>query len=214
MSRQDKLIIFCARIDAHFGVVLSIINEFSQWDIVGLYDDDPQLQGGSVHGIPVLGRLADYPIGAAEGVTHFFCATGNNDLRARCHEMAVRQGHSMANVIHPSAVIAKSARVGSGVFVGANAAINNNTSIGDGTVINTGAVIEHDNRIEDFVNVSSGTTTAGRVTIHSKAFLGVGVSVIPDITIGASAVVGAGSVLIEDVAPNTRVAGSPAKQIR
>lgn len=52
------------------------------------------------------------------------------------------------------------------------------------------------------------------VTIESNAWIAAGAIVLPGVTIGRGAVVGAGSVVTNDVAPDTLVAGNPARQIR
>ncbi len=47
-----------------------------------------------------------------------------------------------------------------------------------------------------------------------KAWIGAGATILPGVTVGENAVVGAGSVVTHDVAPNTIVAGNPARLIR
>ena len=55
-----------------------------------------------------------------------------------------------------------------------------------------GATIGHDNKIGNHCDVGPGTNTAGWVTIHDEATLGVGANVIPNVEIGQGAVVGGG----------------------
>ena len=55
---------------------------------------------------------------------------------------------------------------------------------------------------------------AGRVTVESGAFVGIGATVIQNIHIGYEAVVGAGAVVISDVHPLTTVVGVPAREIK
>ncbi|HJF54259.1 MAG TPA: sugar O-acetyltransferase [Limosilactobacillus coleohominis] len=52
------------------------------------------------------------------------------------------------------------------------------------------------------------------ITIKNNAWLGAGVTVLAGVTIGENSVVGAGAVVTKDVAPNTIVAGVPAKVIK
>ena len=56
--------------------------------------------------------------------------------------------------------------------------------------------------------------TCKPVHIGKKAWLGAGSTILPGITVGDNAVVGTGSVVTHDVAPNTIVAGNPARVIR
>ena len=55
--------------------------------------------------------------------------------------------------------------------------------------------------------------TVKDVRIKKNAWIGAGAIILPGVTIGENAVVGAGSVVTHDVAPNTVVAGNPAKVI-
>ena len=48
--------------------------------------------------------------------------------------------------------------------------------------------------------------------VRRRASIGSGAVILPGVTIGEGAMVGAGSVVVEDVAPNTVVAGNPARE--
>ncbi len=53
----------------------------------------------------------------------------------------------------------------------------------------------------------------GSIRIFDNCFIGVNTIILPGVTIGPNSIVGAGSVVNKDVAPNTVVAGVPAKMI-
>jgi acetyltransferase-like isoleucine patch superfamily enzyme len=52
------------------------------------------------------------------------------------------------------------------------------------------------------------------VRVEDGADIGVNAVLLPGVTVGAGAIVGAGAVVTHDVAPNTIVAGVPAKLLR
>ena len=56
--------------------------------------------------------------------------------------------------------------------------------------------------------------TLAPVKLCKGAWIGAGATILPGVTIGENAVVGAASVVTRDVAPNTIVAGNPARVLR
>ena len=58
-----------------------------------------------------------------------------------------------------------------------------------------------------------GYTRIGRVTIGSNVFIGAESVILPNVTIGDNVVIGANSTVSRDIAPNSVVAGSPARHI-
>ena len=61
---------------------------------------------------------------------------------------------------------------------------------------------------------NQGLEVAEPIVIENSVWIGGGAILLPGVTIGQNAVVGAGAVVAKSVAPNTVVAGNPAKVIR
>ncbi len=59
----------------------------------------------------------------------------------------------------------------------------------------------------------AGPVTRSPVVIGDGAWIGARSLILPGITIGAGAIVNPGAVVNKDVAPNTRVAGTPARKV-
>lgn len=80
--------------------------------------------------------------------------------------------------IHPSAVIAESARIGQNVHIGARVVIGDNCTIGDASALGPGTVLEAECTIGEgcrlYANVSlgHGVTLGKRVMIHPGAVIG------------------------------------------
>ena len=108
----------------------------------------------------------------------------------------------------------KNLTLGKGVFIniGCRFQDTGGIAIGDDTLIGHGSTLTTLNHSVD-PNRRADMTPAP-VVIGRKVWLGASVTVVPGVTIGDGAIVGAGAVVTRDVAPNTIVAGVPAKLVR
>lgn len=87
-------------------------------------------------------------------------------------------------------------------------------TIGDDVQIATAVQIITATHPLDAAERATGWETARPVQIGDRAWIGAGAILLPGVTVGADSVVGAGAVVTRDVAPNTVVAGNPARVIR
>lgn len=138
-------------------------------------------------------------------------AIGDNKIRRILQKRVKNTGFVVVNLIHPSAVVSSSAKIGEGAVVMPHAVINARAKIGEGAIINTGAIIEHDCEIGDFAHVSPNAALAGGVIVGQNTHVGIGSCVIQCVKIGANCVIGAGSVVVRDIADGSVAYGNPAK---
>jgi UDP-perosamine 4-acetyltransferase len=198
----------------HAQVVIEILRLNDTYDIIGLLDPDPSLQGQAVLDVSVLGDDSCLPTLYEQGICHFFIglgSVGNPALRRRLSAMALELGMHPIQAVHPQAMVSPSASLETGVTVMAGAIINASVAIGMNAIINTGAIVEHDCVLGDFVHIATGARLASTVQVADDAHVGAGATVRQCVTIGAGAIVGAGAVVVKDVAPHTVVVGVPAR---
>ncbi|WP_039075437.1 acetyltransferase [Bacillus sp. MSP13] len=143
----------------------------------------------------------------------FLIAIGNNSIRKQQAERLGLNKEDFITLIHPSAIVSKSAVIGEGTVIMAGAIIQADVRIGAHCIINTGAVAEHDNHISDFVHLSPRVTLSGAVAVQEGAHVGTGAAVIPQLTIGSWSIVGAGSAVIRSIPDRVTAAGAPARII-
>ena len=124
--------------------------------------------------------------------------------------------------IEPGAIIREQVEIGKNAVIMMGAIINIGAVIGDGTMIDMGAVLGGRATVGKNCHIGAGTVLAGvvepasatPVIVEDNVMIGANAVVIEGCRIGHDAVVAAGAIVVSDVAPNTVVAGCPAKVIK
>lgn len=171
---------------------------------------------GQLSGIPYLGS-DDVLTSINPSETDIAIAVGStraSRLRGEIYDKMAALGFRFATVIHPSAVVDSTARIGQGAQVMAGAIVQVNAVIGENAIINSGAVIEHDCILERHVHAASGAILAGQVTVGEGSHIGAGAVVLQGRTLGRHVTVGAGACVISDIGEGATAVGIPAKEIR
>ncbi len=200
----------------HARVLIEALRLGDTYEVIGLLDRNPGLDGTDVLGVPVLGTDDDLP-GLAKKVPHFMIGLGSTGFaitRVRLYETAIGLGMLPVRVIHPSALISPSATLAEGTTVLAGAILNACVVLGVDVIVNTGAILEHDSTIGDHVHIATGARLCGGVRVGREAHVGAGATILQGIHIGEQAIVGAGACVTHDVPPGVTVAGVPARVIR
>ncbi|HAU1151847.1 TPA: acetyltransferase [Legionella pneumophila] len=189
----------------HCKVVIDALS-LTQYSLqVSLCDSNKSLLGQEVCGILVdstMDDLADY-------VGYAHVSIGNNQVRKNVIDL-MNSKANLFTITHPAAIIAKSASVGVGSFIAAQAILGPDCEVGEGCIINHSAVVDHEVIVGSYSHIAPNSTLGGRVRVGERVLVGAGAVVLPGVTIGDGATIGAGSVVVKDVKENTVVKGVPA----
>lgn len=124
--------------------------------------------------------------------------------------------------IEPGAIIREQVTIESNAVIMMGAILNIGAVVGEGTMIDMGAVLGGRATVGRHCHVGAGAVLAGvvepasatPVVVEDNVLIGANAVVIEGCRVGHDAVVAAGAVVVEDVAPNTVVAGCPARVIK
>ena len=124
--------------------------------------------------------------------------------------------------IEPGAYIREQVEIGKNAVIMMGAVLNIGAVVGEGTMIDMGAVLGGRATVGKNCHVGAGAVLAGvveppsatPVIVEDNVLIGANAVVIEGCRIGHDAVVAAGAVVVSDVAPNTVVAGCPARVIK
>lgn len=125
--------------------------------------------------------------------------------------------------IGKNCVIGRNVYVGPGVVIGDNCKIQNNAliyepaTLADGVFVGPGSVLTNDKNPravneDGSLKAASDWDLVG-VTVLEGASIGANSTCVAPVVIGSWSLVGAGSVVTKNVAPNSTVAGNPARPL-
>jgi acetyltransferase EpsM len=181
------------------------------FELVGFLDDGPDaVLGRSPNTTIRIGKIAELDRIGDRG---WVLGVGNLAFRGQLIERLAQfeLGRGARTVIHPSAVVSPSARIGAGVFIGPGAIVNARALVMDHAIVNTGAIVEHECVVGFNSHIAPGAVLAGRARVGMQTLIGIGSRVLPELSIGDRCVVGAGSVVIRSVLDERTVMGVPAR---
>lgn len=157
---------------------------------------------------PILGDPEHHVPGPAEG---FLLAIGIPHVRRRVAESLRRRGAMFLSLVHPTAVVAPTARIAAGAIVCPHAVISDAAEIGSCALVNYHASVAHDGVVGSFAVLSPYATLAGGAHVGDDAFLGIHASVGPGRRLGARSKVSANSALLADAPADSLVYGVPGR---
>ena len=181
------------------------------WDVVGLLDDDPDRHGERIGGVEVIGG-SELVHRHDALVTACVASPGDPLRRLRLVNRLGLVPDRYATLLHPAAVVPRSATIGPGTVLHATAVLTADVTLGAHVAVMPGVVLTHDNVIGDGVTFGAGARLAGAVKVEAGAYIGSGALVRENLTIGAGAMIGMGAVVTHDVPAGEVWAGVPARR--
>lgn len=185
-------------------------------DIIGFIDDNDNLQGNSVIGIPVLGKYNDLFLNKLKNkITDVYCPIGDNLIREEYLKTLKTEGYNIPSFFHRTVCIGPDVVLGEANYMLSGNIIMPHTKIGNYLMVNMGTTIGHHIIIDNGVFMSSGVNIGANLHIKDRAYIGIGVTVVPGIgEIGKDSLIGAGSVIFKSVPDYSTVVGNPGRIIQ
>ena len=159
---------------------------------------------------PVLGPIDTYQINDNDA---FIIAIAEPAAKLRIAQSLQNRGAKFFNLIHPTALVARTARLGTGAIICPFSLVSADTVLGDFITINTHSCIGHDSVIGNGTTLSAHVNIPGGVIVGEGVFFGSSAAVLPRLSIGSGATVGAGATVTRKVAADQTVYTMPAKKL-
>ena len=128
--------------------VADVARQLGIYDKIGFLDDrkvSPE----------VLGTCGEYALFCDEN-TVIYPAFGDNEIRLSWLERLLQEDISVATIVHPTAYVSPTAKLGAGTVVLPRAVVNTGCEIKEGCILNIGALLDHDCILEAGVHLCPG----------------------------------------------------------
>ena len=176
--------------------------------IAGFLSADPEILAGRGDSLPILGDPATFSPQPGDA---FLLGIGIPMVRRQVAESLEARGAEFLTLMHPTAVIASNAALGTGTIICPHAVVSDAAQVGRFVLVNYLASLAHDSVAGDFAVLSPYATLAGGACIGPDVFLGLHASVGPGVTIAHRSKVAANSCALADVPPDSLVHGVPGR---
>lgn len=198
--------------------ILDTINDINEkekkYECVGFLDDNESMWGKTLMGKKVLG-----PLKLAKDYDDCFFVNGIGSDRTFLFKKKIIDSTGVTldkfeTIIHPTASVSRTAKLGNGVVVFQNATITTNVEVGNHVIILPNSIVSHDSIVGDYCCITGGVAISGMVKIGEFCYVGTGSSIRNGVTVGKNSLIGMGSVVTKDIESDSVVYGAPAKFIR
>ena len=181
-----------------------------QYRIKGFLNDNPRILNNYNMDIGIIGDLDGYEIKKQD---RFVFAIGDIDVKKHLVAKLKEKGAKFLTLIHPTAIVANTAKIGQGVIICPFVTVSDYVQLGDFVMMNIYSSCGHDAKVGDYCILSPYATLNGFVILEDEVFLGTHSTIIPYKKIGYKSKISANSVVMRDVPPNKIVFGVPGKAI-
>ena len=182
-------------------------------EVLGLALDD-RSGGDEINGYPILCDINDLyeKYGKYDDVKFIYQLYRPDVMRERTailNNLNIPM-EKFATFIHPSVMVAKSAKIGVGNVILANAVVNCNAIIGNFNTVNSGTLLGHDITIGNNNYFAGQVCVGSGLSIGNMNFIGLNTSIRNGITIGDGNIIGMSSNITKSVGDDNVLYGNPA----
>lgn len=176
--------------------------------IGGFLSADARVLDGHQCGLSIVSDPATFAPAAGDAL---LLAIGIPEVRRRVAEGLLARGAEFLTLIHPTAIVSPTAKIGIGSVICPGAVVTDAARTGRFVLVNYHASLAHDSSAGDFAVLSPYATLGGGAVVAEDTFLGLHASVGPGVSIGPRSKVAANSCALHDAPPDSLVHGVPGR---
>lgn len=174
--------------------------------IAGFLSSDERVIDGFDNFPAIIGQPDDFRPTPGD---YLLLAIGLPYVRRKVAESLLARGAEFLTLVHPTAIVAASARIGTGAILCPYSIASDSCRVGRFAIMNYHTSLGHDASAGDFAVLSPYATLGGNAHIHDDVFLGLHASIGPGKTVGARSKVSANSCVLANAPADSIVYGVP-----
>jgi sugar O-acyltransferase (sialic acid O-acetyltransferase NeuD family) len=182
-------------------------------EVIGLALDD-RTMGNEIYGYPILCGIHEVydRFKDDDDVKFIYSLYRNDQIRERTkllYDLNIPE-KKWCNFIHPSALVARSVKMGYGNVVLANCVINAGTVVGNFNTLNSGTLLGHDIKVGNNNFFAAQVTVGSLLEIGDMNFFGLNTTIKTGIRLGEAILVGQASNVTHSFEKDETIFGNPA----
>ena len=178
----------------------------NEYSIKGFISNNPGDLDGYSMDVGIIGNDENYVIQEND---RFLMGIGDIDIKKRVAGYLKQRGARFITLIHKTAVVVPSAKIGEGVIICPFCLVSDHVVIGDFVLMNFYSSCGHDSKVGHYSVLAPNSTINGFSVLEDEVFLATHATVIAYKKVGYKSKISANSVAMSDVAPFSFVYGVP-----
>jgi len=190
--------------------IIQDINKVEKiWNVIAYLDENKEIK--KQFDIPVYTSFdeIEQKLNIIPKKTYVISGIGSPKNRCRLMESAKSKGYLYAQIVHPTANISNSVKLGTGIIICQFCSIQSFVEIGDLSYLHAGDLIGPKVKIGYGVTINGHVAVSANTIISNKTYIGVGTKIIQNMNVGKESIIGAGTIIITDVPDNCLFVGIP-----
>lgn len=196
---KDLIIIGCGSHASELIDYIEYINQFTstvKYNIKGVIDNTKKYYEHYNYQYKFLGSIDNHII---DPNAYYVLGIGNISIRTKVLNQFKLKNAKFTGIIHPTALISKTANIGEGTVISHNVSIGPKATIGSFNVINSRCTIGHDACVGTNNFLSPQVVLGGFAKIGNQNLLGTNSCLIPEVEIGNQNKIMAGMTITQKV---------------
>ncbi|MBY6307833.1 acetyltransferase [Streptomyces clavuligerus] len=184
-----------------------------RWQVQGFIDEDRELHGTRVDGLPVLGGLEAVERYPGADLVISICHVAHQGARRRIAQALGLPSHRYPTIVHRTAIIDPSCAMGHGTVLMPMVCVLPGVTIGNYVIVRPQSMMAADVVVQDYGTVAAQVFLGRCAVVEEGAYVGAGAKVREYASVGPGSVVGMGSLVLDHVPGGEIWAGNPLRRL-